>query len=580
MDSEPGDTRALKSCGVGQLLLYFLKLGALGFGGPIALTGAMQRDLVDRERWITLQEYKEGLALSQLAPGPLAAQLAIYLGWTRFGILGATLVAFAFILPSLFMVLGLAALYLRLWRSCLDARRLLRCGRRGDCDHRQKRLEAVKEHTWLEAPLVAPVPGDGRRDRVDGAGRTPDRVIGAVTGVVSAAGQISVKTDRGDVVTVVASGSTVFRKVPPGAQDLAAATRIDGWTTSRLQRAPKSIAQLGGGASLPSRPGKRFEFSALNAPRGPQPILRFVTHNGSMKLSIATGILLCLGVAAPLPAALTEAQRTAIDQATGAKGVYTASEDTYKVSFPRNDVKVAVEGRPLAPFLGLTSWAAFTPGAHGGLLVMGDIVLLEDEVNPAMSAALDAGLEVTALHNHFFYESPRVMFMHIGGSGSAEQLAAGVRKVLDAVKSVRSASPTPATSFPGEPLPDKSSITASAVDAILGVKGESNKGMYKATIGRTASMHGTKVGKQMGVNTWAALAGSDENALVDGDFAMTTEELQGVLKALRKADINIVAIHNHMTHEQPQYVFLHYWGKGPAAALAQGLKSALDTQKQ
>jgi protein-tyrosine-phosphatase len=102
--------------------------------------------------------------------------------------------------------------------------------------------------------------------------------------------------------------------------------------------------------------------------------------------------------------------------------------------------------------------------------------------------------------------------------------------------------------------------------------------MYKATIGREAAMHGAKVGKQMGVNTWAAFAGTDSNALVDGDFAMTTDELQPVLRALRKAGINIVAIHNHMTHEEPQYVFLHYWGKGPAAQLARSLKTALDRQ--
>jgi uncharacterized protein DUF1259 len=296
-----------------------------------------------------------------------------------------------------------------------------------------------------------------------------------------------------------------------------------------------------------------------------------------MKLPIASGILLLSG-AALLQATLTDSQRAAIDQATGAKGVYTPAEDTHKVTFPRSDIKVRVEGRPMAPFLGFSSWAAFTPSAHGGLIVMGDVVLLEDEVNPAMSAALDNGLEVTALHNHFFYESPRVMYMHIGGSGSAEKLATAVRKVLDAVKSLREDTPTPATRFAGGPVPGKSAITAAAIDSILGVKGESNDGMYKATIGRTASMHGSKVGKQMGVNTWAAFAGSDGFALVDGDFAMTREELQGVLRALRKANISIVAIHNHMTHEEPQYVFLHYWGKGAAATLAKGLKSALDTQ--
>lgn len=297
-----------------------------------------------------------------------------------------------------------------------------------------------------------------------------------------------------------------------------------------------------------------------------------------MKLPIKTGILLVLGASTLLAASLTEAQRAAIDRATGAKGVYTEAEDTYKVTFPRTDIKVTVEGRPMAPFLGFSSWAAFTSGGHGGLMVMGDVVLFEDEVNPAMSAALDAGLEVTALHNHFFYESPRVMYMHIGGNGSAEQLAPAVMKVLDAVKGVRTAAPTPAVRFAGDSVSEKSAITAGILDTILGVKGETNNGMYKATIGRSASMHGAKVGKQMGVNTWAAFAGSDDNALVDGDFAMTKEELQGVLKTLRKAGINIVAIHNHMTHEDPQYVFLHYWGKGPAATLAKGLKSALDTQ--
>ena len=276
--------------------------------------------------------------------------------------------------------------------------------------------------------------------------------------------------------------------------------------------------------------------------------------------------------------AIPDSSKTAIDRTTGVKGVYTDSEDTYKVTFPRTDIKVTVEGRPMSPFLGFSSWAAFTSNPHGGLMVMGDVVLLEDEVNPAMSAALDAGLEVTALHNHFFYESPRVMYMHIGGSGTAEQLAPAVKKVLDAVQAVRRASSTPATKFAGAAVAAESAITAGPLDMILGVKGETNQGMYKAIIGRTALMHGAKVSKQMGVNTWAALAGTDENALVDGDFAMTAGEVQEVLKALRKAGINIVAIHNHMTHEEPQYVFLHYWGKGSAQTLVKALKSALATQ--
>jgi protein-tyrosine-phosphatase len=298
-----------------------------------------------------------------------------------------------------------------------------------------------------------------------------------------------------------------------------------------------------------------------------------------MRTWIATGMLLSLGASTLLSGAVTEAQRKTIDQVTGATGVYTVAEDTHKVSFPRADVKVAVEGRSMHPFLGLTSWAAFTPDAHGELMVMGDLVLFEDEVNPAMSAALDNGLEVTALHNHFFFDSPRVMFMHIGGNGSAEKLAAAVRRTMDRVKEVRSANPQPASKFAGPAIPETNSITAATLDGILGVKGQVNAGMYKAVIGRKASMHGKTVEKEMGVNTWAAFAGTDQAAFVDGDFAMLESELQPVLKALRKTGIHIVAIHNHMTHEEPQFVFLHYWGKGPAAELARGLRTALDTQK-
>lgn len=290
--------------------------------------------------------------------------------------------------------------------------------------------------------------------------------------------------------------------------------------------------------------------------------------------------LVLLAAALPVFSAIPETQRSRIDQYTGAKGTYAADEDVYRVTFPRTDVKVAVEGRSMHPFLGLTSWAAFTPDAHGGLMVMGDLVLFEDEVNPVMSVALDNGLDVTALHNHFFFETPRVMFMHIGGSGSEEKLGSAVRKAMDKVKEIRSANAQPSSRFSNPTVPETNSISAAAIDGILGVKGQSNAGMYKAVIGRKATMHGKPVGNQMGVNTWAAFAGTNDAAFVDGDFAMLEAEVQPVLRALRKAGINIVAIHNHMTHEEPQYIFLHYWGKGRASELARGLKSALDTQKQ
>jgi Domain of Unknown Function (DUF1259) len=266
----------------------------------------------------------------------------------------------------------------------------------------------------------------------------------------------------------------------------------------------------------------------------------------------------------------------AIEQATGLKGQLIANENVFKVGKPRTDVKVVVDQWAMAPFMGLGSWAAFTP-ARGGAIMMGDTVVFEDEVNPAMSAALDAGLEVTALHNHFFFDRPKVYFMHIGGHGDPKVLAAGVRKVYDKIAEVRAASAAPSESFPGA-IASTSAITPATLETALGVKGQASQGMFKVVIGRTATMHGTPVGKEMGINTWAAFAGSDDAAFVDGDFAMLESELQPVLRAMRREGINIVAIHQHMSHEQPRYLFLHYWGKGKAADLARSLKRVLDAQ--
>ena len=185
---------------------------------------------------------------------------------------------------------------------------------------------------------------------------------------------------------------------------------------------------------------------------------------------------------------------------------------------------------------------------------------------------------MTALHNHFFFDEPKVYFMHIGGEGEASKLAQGIRRMYDKVGEIRAASAQPASRFPGAAASQPSSITAKPLEAIFGTPGESNNGMFKAVVGRDARMHGLKVGKDMGLNTWAAFAGSDDNAIVDGDFAMLETELHGVLKSLRRDGINVVAIHQHMSGEQPRYLFLHYWGKGKAADLARAVKRALDTQ--
>jgi len=267
-----------------------------------------------------------------------------------------------------------------------------------------------------------------------------------------------------------------------------------------------------------------------------------------------------------------------IDELTGLKGKLNDKEGVYKVTFPRDDVKVVVDGWTMPPFMGLGTWAAFTKGAHTEAMVMGDTVLFEDEVNSAMSAALDNGLSVTALHNHFFFDQPKVYFMHIEGEGTVEKLASAVKKVYDTTKAIRGHYAKPAESFSavGQPsLPEKNSITATPLNEIFGVQGESKDGMVKFTIGRAAKMHGVNIEKDMGVNTWAAFAGTDANAVVDGDFAVTEDELQPVLKSLLTEKINIVAIHQHMTQEEPRIMFFHYWGRGPAKDLAQAVKGGL-----
>ena len=265
---------------------------------------------------------------------------------------------------------------------------------------------------------------------------------------------------------------------------------------------------------------------------------------------------------------------TKIDNLTGLKGKMNEKEGVYKVTFPRSDTKVAVGGWTIPPFMGLGTWAAFIE-TRNGAMVMGDTVLFEDEVNPVISVALDNGLSVTALHNHFFFDHPKVYFMHIEGEGTLEQLANAVRKVYDKAKEVRAANPQPRESFGGTGLPEKNAISAEPLNKIFGMSGETNNGMVKFTIGHPATMDGIKIGNAMGVNTWMAFAGSDDNAVVDGDFAVSEDELQSALKAIRTGGINIVAIHSHMTHENPRILFFHYWGRGPAKELAEAIQGAL-----
>ncbi len=281
-------------------------------------------------------------------------------------------------------------------------------------------------------------------------------------------------------------------------------------------------------------------------------------------VSVAALVAVSAGAAAPV-----KLDTATIERLTGQKGTLDQTEGAFKVQMPRSDLHVTVNGVDMTPALGLTCWAAFTPGA-GHVMVMGDLVLQEDQVNPVMSTALQNGLEVTALHNHFFWDQPRLMFMHIGGMGTEEQLAQAVGKVFARIRDTAGGK--------GEVLrasvsPAHSSLDSAALDAIFRMKGTYKDGVYKVVLGRTTSMHGAQVGNTMGVNTWAALAGSAEQAVADGDMAMLESELQPVLKSLRAAKIDVVAIHQHMTGEEPRIMFLHFWGVGRAEDLARSLSS-------
>jgi hypothetical protein len=265
----------------------------------------------------------------------------------------------------------------------------------------------------------------------------------------------------------------------------------------------------------------------------------------------------------------------AVLKALGRQGDYKGN--VLKVNIPRNDLKVTIDGIGTPTPFGFGGWVAMTKGTGGTDVMMGDLVLLEDEVNPVMSALLSNGLEVTALHNHFFFESPRIFYMHVHGHGKAADLARMVKPALDLIGK---GSPQHQSSVSG----GAASVTGGTIDTakiakLVGHEGEQNGQVYKITVGRediNLKEMGATINARMGLNTWAAFFGTDANAEIGGDVAMLSQEVTPVLKALRTNGLNVVAIHNHMTSGEPAVYFLHYWGTGPVEKLADGFKAALN----
>jgi hypothetical protein len=288
------------------------------------------------------------------------------------------------------------------------------------------------------------------------------------------------------------------------------------------------------------------------------------------RLSIAAALLFGLTSAASgqeMPAEYKD-----VLTALGKQGDYKAN--VLKVNIPRNDVSVTVANVKTPTPFGFGGWVAMTKGTGGMDVMMGDLVLTQDEVNPVMSALLDNGLEVTALHNHFLWDEPRMFYMHVHGHGKAFDLAKRVKPALDLIGKN---TPKPAAT-PAAASAPASTLDTAKLAQIVGTSGEQSGAVYKITIGRDdlkLTEMGASINARMGLNTWAAFVGTNDNAAIAGDVAMLASEVTPVLKALRKNGLDVVAIHHHMVDTRPAVYFLHYWGTGPADKLATGFKAAV-----
>jgi Domain of Unknown Function (DUF1259) len=285
-------------------------------------------------------------------------------------------------------------------------------------------------------------------------------------------------------------------------------------------------------------------------------------------------VSLLIGGAAMVLATTASAQTVdwdKVDAALGRKATVTG--DVHRYGFPRSDLNVTLDGVTIKPALALGGWVAFKP-AHGGAMIMGDLVLLESEINPVMSKLIENGLEITAVHNHVLRGNPATFYMHVGGHGDAEKLATAIRSALAESKTPLQA-PAPAGPAPAMEL------DTAQLDQIIGAKGQANGGVYQFGVPRREPI--TEAGVTiapagpMGVATAINFQPTGGGkAAITGDLVLTGEEVNPVLQALRQNGIEVTAIHSHMLTEQPRLIFMHFWANDDAVKLARGLRAALD----
>ena len=245
----------------------------------------------------------------------------------------------------------------------------------------------------------------------------------------------------------------------------------------------------------------------------------------------------------------------------------------HRYGFPRTDLQVTLDGVAIRPALALGGWVAFKP-AHGGAMVMGDLVLLETEITPVLTKLIANGLEITAIHNHVLRGSPATFYMHVGGHGDPVKLATALRTALAESKTPLTPPAAPATPAPID-------LDTAQLDAIIGVKGQANGGVYQFGVPRRdpISENGMQIAPAgpMGVATAINFQPTGGGkAAITGDFVLTGEEVNPVIKALRASGIEVTAVHSHMLTEQPRLIFMHFWANDDALKLAKGLRAALD----
>lgn len=293
---------------------------------------------------------------------------------------------------------------------------------------------------------------------------------------------------------------------------------------------------------------------------------------------ILTALMLAIVAVSSSMAEVPKQARAAIDRIIGGKGTYITDEGVYTVVLPREAATIVQDYQTLSPNIGLNSWVAFTPAVHHEALLTGQLLLLDDEVNPVLTAALGAGLEVTGLADSSLFEGPRTKTLDVTGIGTYQDLATEFRKALDEIRRKRADASQQVARLALPELLLDSSINPGPLNAILSMRGSVSQGVYRTAIGRRALLHGEMIGREMGISSWIAFTGSDDHAVTQGEFVASSDELQNLLKALRSKNINVTSIRNHTAGEHPQYLFVRFWEQGKSVELARAVRYVLNVQ--